>query len=177
MSNKTGDPKPIEIKKQVSEKLVVVEPATIESLNVVKYQDLLETFTVLGVPDAWKPGSAREKMIGAALEKLSIIRELEAKGLKGQELQAAKANAYIQADTLTGNVAQAEALNNDLKAVEVKKEVEAKVLKMSLSKEQAQKNLDIINANLNGASPGGRKILLQKRKILQDLLEKDEFEN
>tara|TARA_B110000285_G_scaffold189164_1_gene215710 strand:+ start:144 stop:602 length:459 start_codon:yes stop_codon:yes gene_type:complete len=141
-----------------------------EELMAVPYKNLLEKFTELNVKDAWKPGTKREKMVDNALEKIKILKKLEAKELSPEEMEAL-AKEMIEKNRME-------------EALQAEKEKEAKILAednskqgvrnrieaMNLSKEQVIKSIKGINTNLINGIPSQRKILLVKLEILEDIL-------
>ena len=141
-----------------------------EELMKVPYKNLLEKFTELNVKDAWKPGTKREKMVDNALEKIKILKKLEAKELSPEEMEAL-AKEMIEKNRME-------------EALQAEKEKEAKILAednskqgvrnrieaMNLSKEQVIKSIKGINTNLINGIPSQRKILLVKLEILEDIL-------
>lgn len=141
-----------------------------EELMAVPYKNLLEKFTELNVKDAWKPGTKREKMVDNALEKIKILKKLEAKELSPEEMEVL-AKEMIEKNRME-------------EALQAEKEKEAKILAednskqgvrnrieaMNLSKEQVIKSIKGINTNLINGIPSQRKILLVKLEILEDIL-------
>lgn len=156
-------------------KLVVEQPATQASLEKVKYQDLLETFTVLGIPEIWKPGSSRTKMISRALERLSIIRDLKNKGLEGEALEVAKLEAIDDSKKAVEKKAIEEAKEKEIIEEETQKKEATLIKAESLTIEQANRALKVIESNLKNASKLGRSALLTKRKSLQIYIAKGAF--
>lgn len=154
----------------MSEKLEVKQPATLESLKQVKYQDLKETFTILGVPEAWKPGSKASKMIADALEKLAIIRDLKTKGLEGEQLEAAKQKQLEINESNVNDAIEEEAEQAIQKIESEKKSYKEEVESMNLSKDQIENALVNINLNLKQGLPTHRAILLKKKAVLEEIL-------
>lgn len=157
------------------QKLEVKTPATKESLEKVKYQDLKETFTVLGVPEAWKPGSTAAKMIANALEKLAVIKDLENKGLEGEELkEAADAKQAENDEKVKQMQAQEDEAKQEADNAE-KADYRDQVKSMNLSELQAAKAIQTIDANLKNGVPSQRQILLNKRAVLKEMFDAGEF--
>lgn len=155
-------------------KLEVVQPATLESLKAVKYQNLKETFTILGVPSAWKPGSKATKMIADALEKLAVIRDLETKGFEGEELEKAAQLKNEENQEAAKQAAQeAEEAIEEAKTQE-QEDYKQSVIKMKLSDEQIEEAIKNIDANLKVGVEAQRPILLSKRAVLIEILEEKE---
>lgn len=150
-------------------------PVTKSSLEKVDYHNLLETFTVLGIPSAWKPGSPKIKMISKALELLSIVKDLESKGLQGQDLEQAKEVAFVEAEQATKKIAVKEIVNKTVKEVEETKSDLETIVKLNPTKEVAEKNLKLVNANLKNANNAQRKILLKKRAAIQSYIALGDF--
>lgn len=155
-------------------KLEVVQPATLESLKAVKYQNLKETFTILGVPQAWKPGSKATKMIADALEKLAMIRDLETKGLKGEELEKAVEAKSIENDEAIKEKQAQEDQKAQEKEDTEKEDYKQSVIKMDLSKDKLEDAVKNIDANLKVGVQAQRPILLKKRAVLIEILEDKE---
>tara|TARA_R110002049_G_scaffold222588_2_gene394276 strand:+ start:923 stop:1372 length:450 start_codon:yes stop_codon:yes gene_type:complete len=141
---------------------------TRDELSQVKYGDLLKKFTELGIPEVWKAGTKKIKMIESAIEKLKIKDSLEQLGLNeievSQELEVIVKNK-IEAKELE--------VETQVKQQEIKEKQEAKQLaKQQFSKEQIQNQIDTIGKNLINGIPSHRVILLKKRDMLLDLISK-----
>tara|TARA_R110000803_G_scaffold190934_1_gene253578 strand:- start:38 stop:496 length:459 start_codon:yes stop_codon:yes gene_type:complete len=141
-----------------------------EELMKVPYKNLLEKFTELNVKDAWKPGTKREKMVDNALEKIKILKKLEAKELSPEEMEAL-AKEMIEKNRMEEALQaekekEAKILAEDSSKQGVRNRIEA----MNLSKEQVIKSIKGINTNLINGIPSQRKILLVKLEILEDIL-------
>lgn len=179
------------------DELNVVVPATEESLNAVKYQDLLATFTKLGVPEAWKGGEAKEKMIKKALEKLALIKKLVQEGNKEEDIPAIlvareeKKKTVVEGlkETASNMVEQVkEALSskdNEENTDEAKEEavkeapkdtsVQDKIEAMNLTKVQLESSLNNINVNLKKGIPTHREILVAKKNAIETLLAQGKY--
>lgn len=138
-----------------------------ETLSEVKYGDLLAKFTELGIPEVWKPGSKKIKMIETAIEKLAIVRSLEDRGLEQKEIEQELVNVELKKQQ-----------KEEQQLVEAAKQQEAadkaivtKVEKSNLSQEQIKFNLNIIEQNLMSNIPSHRDILLKKKEALLALLD------
>ena len=139
---------------------------TAEQLKAVKYGDLLETFTQLGVKEVWRGGKKKTTMIEEALAKLAVLRELEEKGMNEDEQKAELKAIEIKKEEIKiqKEIEEAVAKEQAQKA-EVKKVVETK-----LTKEQIEKNLKIIAANIAGGPASHRTALFAKQELLEYLL-------
>ena len=139
---------------------------TAEQLKAVKYGDLLETFTQLGVKEVWRGGKKKTTMIEEALSKLAVLRELEEKGMNEAEQKEELEAIEIKKEEIKiqKEIEEAVAKEQAQKA-EVKKVVETK-----LTKEQIEKNLKIIAANIAGGPESHRTALFAKQELLEELL-------
>ena len=144
------------------------EVVTKQELNEVKYGDLLAKFTELGIEEAWTPGKKKLDMIDKAIEKLNIKRSLEEKGLEGKEIEK-ELEVIEQAKVEAG---KAEALANAIAEEEKDKQMVVEIEEIKLTKEQIESNIKNIDANLRGGVAAHRNILLKKRDVLEDLLNK-----
>ena len=140
---------------------------TAQSLKEVKYGDLLAKFTELGIPEVWKPGSKKAKMIATAVEKLAIVRSLEDRGLNQEEVQEELVKVEIKQQEV-----------KQQKEVEVAQAQEAKeqavvekVEKSKLTQDQIKYNLRSIEQCLMANVPAQRTILLLKKEALLALLD------
>ena len=139
---------------------------TAEQLKAVKYGDLLETFTELGVKDVWRGGKKKTTMIEEALAKLAVLRELEEKGMDEAEQKAELESIEIKKEEIK--------IQEDIKEAIAKEQAEnaeiKKVVETKLTKEQVEKNLKVIAANIAGGPASHRQALFAKQEILEDLL-------
>ena len=140
---------------------------SIETLNEVKYGDLLAKFTELGIPEAWKPGKKKSAMIKTAIEKLAIIRSLEDRGLDQQEV----AEQLIVAEDKKLQADEQKQLEAAQAQEVADKAIVQKVQKSSLTQDQIKQNLRTIESNLKSNIPAHRDILLKKQEALMALLE------
>ena len=148
----------------MSKSIVISE----QELQEVKYHDLLEKFTELGVPQIWKAGKKKATMITKAIEELKIKQSLESKGLNEKEVE-------VELEAIKEKkieVEQAEKLEVAIKAeLKEKKEVK-KVVDADLSKEVIEANLLNIQKQMVQCIPSHRMILIKKKDLLLDLLSK-----
>ena len=172
-----------------------LKKVTKEDLEKVAYKDLLSTFTELGIPEAWKPGTKGSAMIENALSLLDTIKSLENTDTK--VIEEVLENSTPVEETLIDTtdvikdlavkieeqkeVAQEEAVIQVQEEAIEKEKTEKEVLKdsivaMNLSKEVVEKNIKNIKAALNLGIEAQRSILLTKKEILQDILDEDDFE-
>ena len=139
---------------------------TAEQLKAVKYGDLLETFTELGVKDVWRGGRKKTTMIEEALAKLAVLRELEEKGMDEAEQKAELESIEIKKEEIK--------IQEDIKEAVAKEQAEKaevkKVVETKLTKDQIEKNLKVIAANIAGGPASHRQALFAKQEILEDLL-------
>ena len=139
---------------------------TAEQLKAVKYGDLLETFTELGVKDVWRGGKKKTTMIEEALAKLAVLRELEEKGMDEAEQKAELESIEIKKEEIK--------IQEDIKEAIAKEQAEnaevKKVVETKLTKDQIEKNLKVIAANIAGGPASHRQALFAKQEILEDLL-------
>ena len=109
-------------------------------------------------------------MVDNALEKIKILKKLEAKELSPEEMEAL-AKEMIEKNRMEEALQaekekEAKILAEDSSKQGVRNRIEA----MNLSKEQVIKSIKGINTNLINGIPSQRKILLVKLEILEDIL-------
>lgn len=138
-----------------------------ETLKQVKYGDLLAKFTELGIPEVWKPGSKKAKMIATAVEKLAIVRSLEDRGLNQEEVQEELVKVEIKQQEVKQQKEVEVAQAQEAKDQAVVKKVE----KAALTQDQIKSNLRVIEQNLMSNVPAQRTILLLKKEALLALLD------
>lgn len=141
---------------------------TKQDLGKVKYGDLLDKFTELGIPEVWKAGTKKIKMIEAAIEKLKIKDSLESLGLD-------KVQVSDELKAIAKNKAQAEKDKaiEDAKQEIIKDKQEIKELKQQgFSKEQLEAQLLNVEKNLAQVLPTHRIALIKKKDQLMELLKK-----
>jgi hypothetical protein len=144
---------------------------TFEDLNKVKYGDLEETFTELGIPGAWKPGTKKKVLIEEALAQLRDLKELVENGMSEEE---AKKKLLIKSqERKLAEQIEKEKRKKELEVKEVSKATDLmrRIKRMKLSDEQLQYNLRNIRGNLKNAPSGpNRLILLQKEAAIEAIL-------
>lgn len=139
---------------------------TKEELSKVKYGQLLEKFTELGVPEVWKPGSKKMVMIEKAVEQIKLKASLESQGLDEKEV----AEKIVEIKEAKVVAQQQEELQEAIAAEEAQKKDEKKTKELKMTKEQIEWNLKMIEQNMKFGVAAQRVALMQKRDFLQDLL-------
>lgn len=148
---------------------ITIENATIETLGAVKYGELLETFTSLGVPECWVPGTKAVKMVQNAIEKLAVIKSMKAEGKTDDEI---KESFDKKEDDKAKEKLKETEKNAEDKAKSIQAEATIKEdVKNKLSKEQIIKNIESCDANLLNGIPAQRTVLLSKKVQLEKMLE------
>lgn len=139
---------------------------TKQDLGQVKYGDLLDKFTELGIPEVWKAGTKKAKMIDAAIEKLNIKKSLESLGLDkvqvSEELKTIAKNKEEAQKAELIEKAKQEILNDKNEVKELKGQ--------GYSKEQLEAQILNIDKNLIQVIPTHRIALLKKKEQLVQLL-------
>lgn len=141
---------------------------TKQDLGQVKYGDLLDKFTELGIPEVWKAGTKKVKMIDAAIEKLKIKESLESLGLDkvqvSEELKAIVKNKEEAQKVELIEKAEQEIVEDKRQVKELKSQ--------GYSKEQLEAQISNIDKNLIQVIPTHRLALLKKKEQLVQLLNK-----
>ena len=105
-------------------------------------------------------------MIEEALAKLAVLRELEEKGMDEAEQKAELESIEIKKEEIK--------IQEDIKEAVAKEQAEKaevkKVVETKLTKDQIEKNLKVIAANIAGGPASHRQALFAKQEILEDLL-------
>lgn len=171
-----SDEKKETIEEAMQVKAITVEqPVTKQSLEAVPYHHLEETFKILRVEEAWKPGVKRIDMIKRALELLGVKKGLENKGVAEENIdtEAQKIVAKADAEKL---VESATGLVEKIKAEEGSYEAEKnRILALHLTKEEVQRNLESIQKSLSNGILPHRSILITKQKILLEIQDSGEY--
>lgn len=139
---------------------------TQEELSEVKYGDLLEKFTELGIPEVWKRGKKKISMIESAIEKLKIKSNLESQGLQQDEVEKELKEIELKKE----KAVQDAQLQKAIEAEEKDKQIVKQVVESKLTKEQIEYNLDNIRKNLINVIPTHRIVLLKKQELLEKML-------
>ena len=139
---------------------------TAQELAAVKYGDLLQKFTELGVESCWKAGTKKVSMIESAIEKLKIKVHLEEKGLDQVEVE----KEIKEIDNKKKQAIEAEKLKAAIEVEEKDKQVVKQIVESKISKQQIETNLEIIKKNLINVIPAHRIILLKKQELLEKML-------
>ena len=148
----------------MSEKKIISK----EELSKVKYGELLNKFTELGIPEVWKAGTKKITMINSAIDKLKIKTNLESLGLEDAEVS--KELEVIVENKIKADLAKEVEV---AKQVEIKDKAETKQIQNSgLTKEQVEGNLRNIELNLKNGIESHRIVLLKKQADLELLLSK-----
>ena len=147
-----------------------MQKVTFETLDAVKYNQLNETLTELGVGQAFKAGKKKVDIINDALSKLEIVSKLKESGADKKEidLELNKTDEERDVDQ------QKKAQEDFLKEEQAKKEAAAKqkkeIVEAKLSPEQIAANIKRIEGNLkNQPTQAAREVLLRKLTMLQGL--------
>lgn len=150
---------------------ITIENVTIETLSAVKYGNLLETLTKLGVEDCWKPGTKATVMVQDAIEKLAVIKSMKEDGKTEKQIEAklaakeAKKEDIKKAATLKAAEKEAEVQEATVEEVKVKK----------LTEKQVEWNLASIEKNLANGIDSQREILLKKKAALIEIQENKDY--
>lgn len=142
---KVEDVKENEVTKQVLEK--------------VDYGNFQELFKKLNIESVWRAGKKKVDMISQAIEALKIKKGLEQSGSKEEVIDIIKQN---EEDRKTKESEQ---------KVKSKSELRETIEKANLSQTQIKRNLGNIGRALNDNFQPHRKTLLEKKDILESLLE------
>lgn len=138
-----------------------------EYLDAIKYHQLEEKLTELGVSDAWKGGKAKKDIINDAISKLAKIKTLKEKGTADEDIQ--KELDLIKAEEQ--EQAEEALLQQQIQEEEEREAKKEQVKEKKLSPDQIRKSIDLIDRNLKNNIKGQRPILLKKRQALLDTLE------
>lgn len=141
---------------------------TKQELSKVKYGQLLEKFTELGVPEAWKAGSKKIVMIEKAIELYKIKQNLEQEGLSKEEVETKVVEIEQEREVLK----QTEELKKAIEVEEKEKKAQEKTKELNLTKEQIEYNIKNIDANLIQCTDQQRFELIKKKDFLLELLDK-----
>lgn len=157
-----------------SQKPQVQEVITKEFLENLKYgKEMQAKLEELGVKDAWEAGKKKKDIVEKALGMLKTLNELKEKDSKKVEEMP---EDELQKEMLLKEAEKEAALEQQILEEDAKAAGETKefVEKKELTKEDIEKNIIIVNANIKNGLPTQREILLKKLKHLEDLLEKYE---
>ena len=146
----------------------IIKAITAEDFRDVKYHDLLNKFTELGIPEVWKGGAKKSDLIKKAVDRLKIKSSLESIGLDKEEV-----SKEVEKMAIKKAKAEDQKILEEAKQVEKEdKAIANKIIKSNLTKEQIEKNIKTIEGNLAGGVPSHRKVLIIKLEALQALLKK-----
>lgn len=157
---------------EVSKQPVNYDAINKETFKDVNYQDLLKTFTDLGLESAWKPGKSKDYMVKLALKKCAELKELKSQGIEGEKAsEIADKNVEIK-DALQEAEVKIAAKKEQETSVNAREKELNRIKSMDLSADQLERALENTNANLkNNPSEAQRSILLMKQSILHELLD------
>lgn len=157
---------------------------TREELEAVKYGDLKEKFTELGIESVWKNGVKKGDLIEDALVKLAELKEnvsekeLEGKEVVTEEEEKARLLAEAQAEEAAEKEKVQLGSEDENPTKEGSKNIGEEVVeKVVVSRETLEKRKLTIEANLAHGVPGHRENLLkqlEKTQALLDALDKKE---
>ena len=160
--------------KEVEEK----ELNPIEELNLEQIKQILndsgygeplkKELAKFGAEKAWKPGRKKADVIKDGLEKIALIKQLLEDGKSKEEIDAALEEKEVKKIEKSKEGLIKEALEKE-KAFKAKQTAE---IKKDFSKDVLEKKIKNIDANLKQATIEQREMLVEKRKILQELLDK-----
>ena len=150
---------------------ITKENASLETLSNVPYSSLYETFESLGIKECWKPGTKAKVMIKEALDKIAIMKSLETNGKTDDEIKDEAEKEFDKQAEANKSAAEDAELIEAKKRKEVELKQINKIKEMKLSPEQIEKNLALIELNLKNGVPAQRNILLNKKKVLLEMLE------
>ena len=138
---------------------------TAEELRELNYgAELRDKLAELGVGEVWRKGVKKEDAISEAIEKLAKLKELESKGVTGEDAEKAIAKDKEDAKNKFETEAQKEfKAKQDLVSEEVER------LK-SFDKDVLQKNLELCQVNLQASTGAKRKLLVEKIKNIREAL-------
>lgn len=141
------------------------ELITKEELYSYNYgPELADKLKELGVGDVWQRGVKKKEIIDNAFKKLSQLKELEAKGVTGEDAEKEIEQQNKEEEELELTQAQ-----KDFKAKKDAEDAEVERLK-TFSKEVLEKNLAICKVNLKSASKAKKNILLEKIRNIENAL-------
>jgi phage terminase large subunit GpA-like protein len=145
-------------------------------LEAVSYGDLKQKFTDLGIPEIWKQGKKKEELINLALQRLEEVKAIEAKGINlSDPIIISKLEDEKEKELIAGaSVEEIELVDEIILDESHIKEEEPKELvkiKHNYTKEQIEENLELIQCNLNQATPVQRTLLFEKQAELLIMLD------
>ena len=141
-------------------------PITSEELSQVKYGQLLDKFTELGIPEVWKAGSKKTAMIEKAIEQIRLKSSLEAQGLDKDQIEEKIAESKIAKQAAEEKSKLEQAVNQEVADKQDKQVTQEK----QLTRQEIEFNLNVIGQNLKFGIPSQKVVLLKKRDLLMNLL-------
>ncbi|AGO49020.1 hypothetical protein Phi13:1_gp009 [Cellulophaga phage phi13:1] len=157
------------IESEVNPALTLEVIPTEAELAQIKYHDLIKKFEELGVPEAWKAGTKAKDMIKTAIDKLTIIKQLQDQGVEDSLIKDQADKLYLE------NIDKADKKNilQNIKKQQIEIKAE-KTLKqtmedLKLSPQEIDKNIAMINSLVKTAENAQRSILLAKLNILLEM--------
>lgn len=146
----------------------IQQEITFEYLDAIKYHELHDKLKEIGVGEVWSSRIKKVEVIKNAISKLASLKEI-----KKQNPDADEEEVQEKLDLLKAKEQEdaEEALIKQEEEYRLEQERLSKLVGKQISKEDIEKNIQILDKNLQNNVPGQRLALLLKRKTLSDLLD------